>query len=89
VIKPGKVDVFLRIIGPDGEVLAFDQTQDYMFTYDGKEGLYSRKEEIVYENDEVDLCYYWDLLKEAKAGKYLIEVYAQDYLMGTTKFELK
>jgi len=82
VIKPGKVDVFLRIIGPDGEVLAFDQTQDYMFTY-------SRKEEIVYENDEVDLCYYWDLLKEAKAGKYLIEVYAQDYLMGTTKFELK
>ncbi len=89
VIKPGKVDVFLRIIGPDGEVLAFDQTQDYMFTYDGKEGLYSRKEEIVYENDEVDLCYYWDLLKEAKAGKYLVEVYAQDYLMGTTKFELK
>lgn len=89
VIKPGKVEVYLRIVGPDGEVLALDQSQDYMFVYDGKEGLYSRKEEIMYENEEMDLCYYWDVLKEAQPGKYLVEIYAQDYLMGNTSFELK
>lgn len=89
VTKPGKKDVFLRIIGPDGEVLAFDQSEDYMFTYEGKEGLYSRKSEITYENEELDMCLYWDLEQEAKAGTYIVEIYAEDYLMGTTKFELQ
>jgi len=89
VTKPGKKTVFLRIIAPSGEVLAFDQTKDYMFTYDGKEGLYSRKEEVLYENKETDLCFYWDMMKDAEEGKYIVEVYAEDYLMGTTNFTLK
>ncbi len=89
VTKPGKKDVYLRIIGPDGEVLAYDQTKEYMFTYDGKEGLYSRKSEITYENEEMDMCLYWDLEEEAVEGTYIVEVYAEDYMMGTTSFELK
>jgi methionine-rich copper-binding protein CopC/cell division protein FtsL len=89
VTKPGKKDVYLRIIGPDGEVLAYDQTKEYMFTYDGKEGLYSRKSEITYENEEMDMCLYWDLEEEAKEGTYIVEIYAEDYMMGTTSFELK
>jgi cell division protein FtsL len=89
VTKPGKKDIYLRIIGPDGEVLAYEQDQTYMFTYDGKEGLYTRKEEIMYENEETDMCLYWDMLSEAQEGKYIIEIYAEDYLMGTTSFELK
>ena len=89
VSKPGKKDIYLRIIGPDGEVLAYDQDQEYMFTYDGKEGLYTRKEEVMYENEEMDMCLYWDLEEEATEGKYIIEIYGEDYLMGTTSFELK
>lgn len=89
VSKPGKKQVFLRIIDPNGEVLSFGQTQDYMFTYDGKEGLYSRKEEVMYDNEELDMCLYWDVTSELMEGKYIVEVYAEDYLMGTTEFELK
>ena len=89
VSKPGKKTVYLRIIDPNGGVLALDQSQDYMFTYDGKEGLYSRKEEVMYENDELDLCLYWDVTEELVEGKYIIEVYAEDYHMGTTEFLLK
>lgn len=89
VSKPGKKEVYLRIIDPSGEVLALDQSQDYMFTYNGKEGLYSRKEVVVYENEELDICLYWDVIKELEPGKYLVEVYAEDYHMGTTEFELK
>lgn len=89
VAKPGKKVVYLRIIDPSGEVLAFGQEQEYMFTYDGKEGLYSRKEEIIYENEEADMCLYWDVQKELLEGKYIVEVYAEDYLMGQTSFELR
>lgn len=89
VTKPGKKDIYLRIVGPDGEVLAYEQSDEYMFTYDDKEGLYSRKEEVLYENEELDMCLYWDVLEEPKEGKYIVEVYAENYLMGTTSFELK
>lgn len=89
VTKPGKKEVYLRIIAPGGEVLAFGQTEEYMFTYEGKEGLYSRKEEILYENEELDMCLYWDVKEELQPGKYIVEVYAEDYLMGTTSFELQ
>ena len=89
VTKPGKKIIYLRIVGPDGEVLSYDQSKEYMFTYDGKEGLYSRKEEIMYEGEEMDMCLYWDMLEEALEGKYIVEMYAEDYLMGTTSFELK
>ncbi|GAB4375270.1 MAG: hypothetical protein Kow0075_01530 [Salibacteraceae bacterium] len=89
VTKPGSKTVYLRIIKPDGEVLAYDKTREYMFTYDGKEGLYTRKEEILYENEELDMCLYWDVTEELQEGRYIVEVYAEDYLMGTTEFELK
>lgn len=89
VTKPGKKIIYLRIIGPDGGVLSFDQSKEYMFTYDGKEGLYSRKEEIVYEGEETDMCLYWDMVDEALEGKYIVEMYAEDYMMGTTTFQLK
>ncbi len=89
VSKPGKKWIYLRIISPNGEVLALDQTESYMFTYDGKEGLYSRKEEVMYDNDELDMCLYWDVKEELTEGKYIVEVYAEDYFMGTTQFELK
>lgn len=89
VTKPGKKIIYLRIITPDGNVLAFDQTKEYMFTYEGKEGLYSRKEEVMYDNEELDMCLYWDVKDELAEGKYLVEVYAEDYMMGTTNFELK
>lgn len=89
VTKPGKKDIYLRIIAPSGKVLAYDQTKDYMFTYDGKEGLYTRKEEIIYENEEMDLCLYWDVDSEPEEGRYIVEIYAEDYYMGNTTFELK
>ncbi|GAB5537972.1 MAG: hypothetical protein Salg2KO_00750 [Salibacteraceae bacterium] len=89
VTKPGKKTLYLRIIDPSGEVLAPDQSEDYMFTYDGKEGLYSRTEEVVYDNAELDMCLYWDVDDELAEGKYIVEVYAEDYFMGSTEFELK
>jgi hypothetical protein len=89
VAKPGKKDIYLRIVDPNGEVLSFGQTEEYMFTYEDKEGLYSRKEEMMYENEELDMCLYWDVLKEPIEGTYIVEVYAEGYLIGTTDFELK
>jgi len=44
---------------------------------------------VLYDNQEVDMCLYWDVTSELSEGKYIVEVYAEDYFMGSTEFTLK
>lgn len=87
--KAGKKEIFIRIITPNGEVLADAQDESKMFEYDGIKGLYTLKREIIYDNTELDLCYYWDVVGSLAAGKYIVEVYAENYSIGSTSFTLK
>ena len=46
---------------------------------------------IIYENDELDVCMFWEKKVEGMelaAGIYLVEIYIDDYLAGKTKIEL-
>jgi hypothetical protein len=62
-----------------------------MFKFEGVEGLFSAEYEIIYENDELDVCMFWEKKveeMELAAGIYLVEIYIDDYLAGKTKIEL-
>lgn len=83
--------IHLRIITPKGRVLAESQSDEFLFEFEGVQGLYSLKRDIIYDNESLDLCYYYKL-KEGEVldpGKYIIEAYAQDYYIGNTTMELK
>jgi len=56
----------------------------------GDEISYSIKKEIFYDNKVMQLCMNWDLSQEEKlkAGKYVVEIYAEGVLIGSTDFEL-
>ena len=86
--KPGKKDVFVRIIAPSGKVLTLTEDKSNMFEFDGIRGLYSVKKQITYENKEVDVCLYWEVKAEAEPGKYIVYAYADQHEIGTTEFVL-
>ena len=87
--KPGKKDVFIRVIAPNGKVLTLKDDQNNMFEFDGVRGLYSVKKEIIYENKDVDVCLYWLVKKELGAGKYIVYAYADGHEIGVIEFSLK
>jgi len=87
--KPGKKNVYLRVIGPDGKVLTLKNNEDNMFEFDGVRGLYSVKKEVIYENEELDVCMYWVVQNELKPGKYIVYAYADNHEIGVTEFALK
>ncbi|MEM9022642.1 MAG: hypothetical protein AAGB22_02795 [Bacteroidota bacterium] len=89
VTEKGKKAIHIRIIDPNGKVLALADNKDNMFAYNGVEGLFSLKREVDYQREEMDVCYYWDVTGDLAAGKYIVEAYAEDYDIGQTSFTLK
>ena len=87
ITKPGKKNVFLRIISPTAQVLS--EGPENRFKFSGMEGEYSVKKQIDYQNTEQDVCMYWKVTDALPPGKYIIEVYADDADIGRATIELK
>jgi TolA-binding protein len=85
--KPGTKDVYIRIMGPSGAVIAYSETD--LFDFEGQQIVYSAKRQIEYENKDIDVCIFWDNNNQLAVAKYTVDVFADTHLIGTTNFELK
>lgn len=89
VAEEGDRIVYVRIIAPGGRVLTERSSETNMFEFEGTRGLYSKKKEVYYANQELDVCLFWDVSGDLDGGIYQVEAYADGLKIGTTKFELK
>lgn len=89
VTEPGKKMVYLRIMTPEGTVLAERSDNSNSFKLDGARVLYSVKKEINYENKELDLCMYWDVDNMLTPGEYFIKAYVEGHEIGSAAMVLK
>lgn len=86
ITKPGSREVYVRIIGPDGFLLA--QSDTNLFDFDGEKIIYSASREIDYQNEDVEMCiFYHD--EHLEKGIYDINLYMDGYLIGFTQLTLK
>ncbi|MBA3901460.1 MAG: hypothetical protein H0X62_14850 [Bacteroidetes bacterium] len=91
IASKGERMVYVRILSPEGKVLAEGADESHMFAFDGVRGLYSAKRAVEYQNELITGCAYFtvkdgDNLPE---GKYIADIYADRAKIGTTSFELK
>lgn len=87
IAKPGVRDAYIRILGPDQFILAKAETD--LFDFQGEKIVYSAKREVDYQNQDVDLCIYYDNKGDLVAGKYQASVYLDGNLIGNGEFMLK
>jgi len=85
----GNKTVYLRIAGPDKIILTKGTDDTYMFEYEGKRIVYSLKKEIYYDNKAMDLCFYCDKVKDFKKGDYSVDIYIDNYLLGSSTFNME
>ena len=85
--KAGTKDVYIRIMRPDGAVIAYSDTD--LFDFEGQQIVYSAKRQVEYENKDVDLCIYWDNNKQLEMATYTIDIFTDSHLIGTTSFTVK
>lgn len=89
IAQPGMKDLFMRVITPEGKVIADSNDEAHQFSFNGIRGLYSMKKEVDYQNQEMEVCMYLEVNSEIPAGEYIVEVYADEAEIGRTGFKLK
>lgn len=92
VAEMEKKALYLRILGPDGNILAAGETEEFKFEFNGVKGYYSDKLTIDYDRNAKEYCLDWTKPNEdyeMMEGTYTLFLYAEDYEMASTQYELR
>lgn len=81
--------IMIRVIDESGQVI-FDVTKGSgTFIVNNKEEFYTASHEILFDNTRQKLTFLYEKGSEYASGNYTVEIYAQDYLIGSTQFVVK
>lgn len=81
--------IMIRIIDQNNQVLFDVSRGSGTFIYNGKEEFYTAAQEILFDNTKQKLSYLYEKGSEYAAGSYTLEIYCEDYKIGSGKFEVK
>jgi hypothetical protein len=87
IAKAGSRFVYIRILGPDGFILA--KSNSDLFDFEGEKIAFSARREVDYQNADVDICIFYDSVGELLAGKYEVTLFMDGYMIGYSEFILK
>jgi len=90
IAKNGNRDVYLRILDPEGAVMADMATGSGTFVYGGRETVYTAKQGLNYSNDgsQGSIIYSRGGIP-LKKGEHTIELYCEGFRIGSTTFKVK
>jgi len=89
IAKKGKRNIFLRLITPDGKELSRGYDDANSFSFNGKNGFFCARASIDYQNIETPVSLYAESAQKFLAGKYMIEVYCDQNLLGAATLVLE
>ncbi len=89
ITQSGTKTIYIRVISPEGAVLANTTQPNATFKYDGISGKYSVKRDIQYDNSLQDLCVFYTVADDLATGQYIVEMYESGTLIGKTNFDLR
>ena len=81
--------IMIRVIDENGQVLFDVARGSGTFLLNGKEEFYTASQEILFDNTRQKLSFLYDKGSEYAEGSYKLEVYTDDYLMGSGEFVVK
>jgi hypothetical protein len=78
--EPGEKSIYVRIIGPDGYLLA-SSSDVILFNFEGDEMRASAVRKVDYENESVPVSIFYD--DTFTKGTYSVEIYVDGRLSGS------
>ena len=82
-------NIMIRVIDENGQVLFDVARGSGTFLVNNKEEFYTASQEILFDNTRQKLSFLYDKGSEYSSGNYTVEIYAQDYLIGSAQFVVK
>ncbi len=81
--------IMIRIVDENGQVLFDVARGSGTFMYQGKEEFYTAAQEILFDNTRQQLSFIYDKGSDYPSGNYVMEIYADDYRIGSGQFSVK
>lgn len=88
----GPHDIYIRIITPDAQELTQERSPAHQFTFGNTTAYFAAKKTIDYQNQPMSVLVLAPKAKEEDqlaAGKYIIEIYSDQVMIGTTNLVLE
>lgn len=82
-------DIIIRVLEPDGNVVFDVARGSGTFMHDGKELYYTSKQNILFDNSGQQLSFLYEKGSDYNEGRHTVEIYADDYQIGETNFEVR
>ncbi|WP_338236156.1 chromosome segregation protein SMC [Persicobacter diffluens] len=89
VAPVGGRDIMIRLIDENDNVLFDVSKGGGTFMYNGRETFYTEKQNILFDNSKQSLTFVYDKGSEYDKGKYILEVFTDDYKMGEIPFSVR
>ncbi|MBP6334087.1 MAG: hypothetical protein KA444_01350 [Bacteroidia bacterium] len=86
VIDKGQLEIYLRVMGPDGTVMSSKQDT---FNASGQALVYTVKQMVDYSNKDEPVEVFWAKGTEFVKGIYKVEIYHAGFLIGNSTLDLK
>jgi cell division protein ZapB len=81
--------IMIRVVDENGQVLFDVNKGSGTFIFNGKEEFYTEAQEVLFDNTRQKLSFIYEKGSEYSGGRYRMEVYTDDYLMGGGEFVVK
>ncbi|HHP7240748.1 MAG TPA: chromosome segregation protein SMC [Cyclobacteriaceae bacterium] len=82
-------EVMIRILDPLKKVLFDVTTGSGTFKFKGREMFYTASKEILYDRSRQKVTFYYTQNSDYADGEHTVEIYTDDYLMGSGEFFIK
>lgn len=86
IARAGQKEVFMRVIRPDSLVIT--SSSENVFSYNGKNLIFSASRVADYMNQDIEMCIYLDNTGDFIPGNYNVELYLENNMIGQTNFML-
>jgi hypothetical protein len=85
----GNKEVYMRILGPEGEILSDASSGGGSFSQDGKETPYTTKMSFLFDNKQAPPSFIWEKGSPFLTGTYTIELFSDGYRLGQSNFKVR
>jgi hypothetical protein len=89
VAEKGPRNVYVQVIGPNTQPIFDVAKGSGTFTIDGAELFYTSKQDIIFDNSEQDLIFYYEKGTDYAKGNHEVKIYVDNYQIGSKTFTVR
>jgi hypothetical protein len=89
VANKGPRDIYVQIIAPNNQPIFDVARGSGTFSLDGREEFFTVHQDILFDNTQQELTYFYEKGSKYVTGVYEVRIYSDGYQIGTKSFEVK